>query len=194
MVDSYESNPNTWRETLNFIQTFVQSSRVGRNDLRFALVTYDSDARVVFYFNSNYDSDAIITAVRNAQESTVDSFQYALADALRLVRTDVFLPTRGDRPNIANVVIIITNNDQNFARRARDTEATNQIKQTGARIIVNYVSSGSDNQLRQLASDPNDYLVFADTATFVNSITTIAGTACRASQITPAPPTGKSLN
>ena len=74
--------------------------------------------------------------------------------ALAEVRTTIFDTARGDRANVPNAVIFITDNKVNIGPNKLQAEAT-ALKNAGVRVITVGVGSADRAELRSAASQPS---------------------------------------
>lgn len=146
-----EGQPDNWNVTLRFIKDFVQGLDIGVDQNRIAAVTYSNEAYVQFFLNQ-YDNKRDIIAA-------IDRIPYTggntnTTGGLRVVRTEVFRNDRGDRPNIKNIVVLITD-----GRTTREVESLYdeacRLKGPGALIFGIGVTNQVDvDELRGVVSSP----------------------------------------
>lgn len=94
---------------LEMVANVVTNIQVDTLRVRIALVTFSDTPTAEFYFNTYRSGNEIVSAIRGA---SYGGSKANLADALRLLRTDVFSGANGHRtdPNITSVAVIITDN------------------------------------------------------------------------------------
>ncbi|BFZ04239.1 hypothetical protein BsWGS_07278 [Bradybaena similaris] len=123
MDSSSTTGATNFQEMKTFVHEFLQFADVDSGEIRVAIVTYSDTANVQFYLNT-YHTKVLMN-------NAINSLQYQpgganLADALRLLRTNVFTRNSGDRPDVNNVVILLSANDvsSNLALASAEADAT----------------------------------------------------------------------
>ncbi len=121
-----------------------------------AVVTFADTARVEFRLDA-FDTR---TDIKNA----IDDIPYSrgttnTAEALRLVREEVFVPNRGDREQLPNIVILFTDGgSNNFERALQEARLS---REEGIVLISVGISNWINMiELREIASDPDEFNVF----------------------------------
>lgn len=144
---------DNWELLLRFIVNLVDYFTIGPDDTRIGAVVFSDDARLEFPLNSFYDADQLKQALWSLQciGQTTNT-----PEAIRIARQECFNPDRGDRPDVQNLAIIITDGVshpgylQMPARRQAET-----LRSTGARMIAVGITDKIDpEQLRLLSSLP----------------------------------------
>lgn len=144
-------------KTKDFVKQMVDSINVDRLGSNLAVVTFSDDARIHFRlsdYNNRVDMIRAIDAIPYTRGTT------NTASALRLVRQQVFREQDGDRPDLRNIAILMTDGGSNDfsetlkeARLAREAGIT--MISVGIKDWVNMV------EIREIASDPDDRNVFS---------------------------------
>lgn len=110
----------------------AQSLLIGPDDTRVAAIRFSNDATVMFHLDTYNTSLDVGRALRSIQiiASTTNT-----AGALRLMMTDVLTPRWGDRPDVHNVAILITDGQSNV--NEWDTiPAAQAARSAGVRLFV----------------------------------------------------------
>lgn len=111
---------------LNMVAKVVGNLGVDTLRVKVSLVTFSDSPTIEFYFNNYTTGNDIASAIRRA---SYGGSKANLADALRVLRTDVFNAANGHStdPNTTNVAVVITDNVSTNrtatlleAQRARD--------------------------------------------------------------------------
>ena len=90
----------------------VSEADIDSGDVRVGAVIYNAEAKVVFPLDENKDSDAVWRAlVEFPLEPSSDA---NLANGMDTVREELFTPSGGDRPDVPNAVIVVTDADSNL--------------------------------------------------------------------------------
>ncbi len=127
------------------------------NKVRIALICFDDEPFTEFYLNTYQQKQDVIQAI---QRISYLGGRTNIARALRKMRTEMFLPLRGDRDSAPNFAIVFTDGASNLD----ETETLPQAiaaRVEGIHIIS--VAVGSDLSLPELegiASDPNSQNLF----------------------------------
>ena len=170
-----------WPTVVQFIQTFVQSRRIGPTETQIGLVEFSNNAYTIFKLD-DYSNTADVSRALNRMSYI--GGRTNLAEGLDLARTDLFNNV-GNRPEAKDIAIVITDGIPN--ERVYDTiPAADRLKAQGVTIVAVGVTDLIDeDELRAIASSYNDVILTPSFETLNNEIATLTARAC----ITPAPPT-----
>ncbi|WAR09890.1 CO6A3-like protein [Mya arenaria] len=106
VLDSSTSvQPRNWKTMLQATQNFVRGLDIDNGHVRIGIVVFSNDARSVFYLNTYTIQNDIINAISSINYTYG---QTNLADALKLTRNEMFTELQGDRPDIPNIAVIVT--------------------------------------------------------------------------------------
>ncbi|ELT99358.1 hypothetical protein CAPTEDRAFT_47275, partial [Capitella teleta] len=94
---------------IEFIRTVIQGLEFRFDRTRAGLVMYSDTASVRFYMDTYGDRSDILEALSIGAVGGRTNTQ----DALRLVDEQVFQSNRGDRSDVANIVILATDGESN---------------------------------------------------------------------------------
>nr|SPP68597.1 vWFA1-like domain containing protein vWFBCS9 [Colubraria reticulata] len=125
----------------NFIASAVRDLEVDNGFFRIAVITYSDSATVHFYLNTYSSKAEIFDAIHRIP------YVYGYtntADALRRARLDVYSPSHGDRTNVPNLVVMVTDGESNMNPQQTLPEA-DRIRRSGTSIIT--VAVGVPNNL-----------------------------------------------
>ena len=151
---------------LDFAKTVVSSLNVGPQT-RVGIETFANEKVLQFNLNSFEDKDTLINAI---------SFPYTkgstnTAAAIKFMNENMFKDQSGDRPGFKNVAIVITDGESND--RKETFQMAVEARKNDIEIIaigVNMKSNAGRQELRALASDPDEFNVFN-----VNNFTALYG-------------------
>lgn len=96
---------NNWELALQSLVKIAEEVTVGLDAWRFGLVIFSQKARHIFFLNDTRNSADVVHKILSTHYLGSDT---NTASALKLVREGQFRPERGDRPDVPNVVIIVT--------------------------------------------------------------------------------------
>lgn len=115
---------------------------------------------------------------------------------LRTLRQDIFVSANGDRPNVRNVVIVMTDGVPTVEADKTLEEARLLREQSNAEVVVIGVTDSVNTTiLRQISSDPQEedknWFVTPDFDSLVGLVKDIAQTACQTQAPVTTTPTPK---
>ena len=152
-----EKNKNgidNWKLMLDFVKNIVKKLQLGSNQSRVGLVIYSDNARSVFLLRDSNDLQYLNDVIDNLE------FQYEggsrnTASGLREMHNNQFLENNGDRPEVHNVAILLTDGVSIIDAANTIPEAASA-KGDDIEIYVIGISSGVDeSELRDISSTPN---------------------------------------
>ena len=108
-----------------------------------------SSATLNFYLTNFTDESTLVNAVRSIRYLDGNT---NTTGALRLMRTEIFNPANGDRLDVPNVAILITDGEPTYEVAGLDEEVL-RIKNSGVRIVgVGVTNAVSDSAAMQIFS------------------------------------------
>lgn len=128
----------------------IQSYSIGDNRTRVALVTFSNQAQVVFNLGRYTDLNQMISFVNNVQRDN-NSPRSNLAAALRVLRSQVFMPTI-DRPGYPNIVYIIMGETSSLETTEAISNAAQDLRDQVVGVIGVGFSNGNDARERRLSN------------------------------------------
>ncbi len=177
---------DNWQLLLRFLAGLVDYFDVGLDDTRIGAVVFSDSASLEFPLDRHTNKDDLKDALRSI---TFLGQETNTPHALRVTRQECFSATRGDRPEVQNTVIIITDGvPYPPARRTPAIEEARRLQASGARIFAIGVTDVIDEQfLRALSSPPKTENVnFFTSMGFpvLNEISRVVGLGTCPSQVT----------
>lgn len=139
-------NDSNWFLLTNFVADVAQSLLIGADETRVAAIRFSNDATVIFHLDTYNTSLNVGRALRSIQiiASTTDT-----AGALRLMMSEVLTQRWGDRPDVHNVAILVTDGQSNV--NPWDTiPAAQAAKSAGVRLFV--IGVTNEINVRELES------------------------------------------
>ena len=140
------------------MQDFVRDLIYGLNiegGTRISILTYSTQARVRFFLNTYNTTRSVLNAM---------NFRYTggttnTAEALRLMRNEIFTPRNGDRSNAVNIGIILTDGKSN--NRDETLSEAVATRKAGVHLVAIGVGQSVGNkELKGIASDPDEQNVY----------------------------------
>ena len=141
----------------DFVKDFLFEADIDGGNVRVGLIIYSTEDHVEFQMNS-YKTKA---DVYNA----IDEIPYRYgstntADALLTMRSEMFTRANGDRPNVDNICIVVTDGVSNINARRTIPEAE-QARADGIHIYAIGIGLTDTRELDGIASKPIDENRFA---------------------------------
>jgi len=151
---------NNWVLMKQFAIDLISSFDVGPAKTRVAVVTYSTEAGVEFLLNAynttaQYET-AILAIAMHGQRTNI-------ADGLKMVTQHVLSEANGDRPDVDNLVVVVSDGQANVQEDEIFSSAT-AIQTAGTPIMAIGVGMDADMvQMRKVASQPcYNFLRFYD--------------------------------
>lgn len=141
----------------DFVKDFLFEADIDGGNVRVGVIIYSTDDHVQFQMNT-YNTKA---DVYNA----IDDMPYRhgstnTADALNTMRTQMFTQANGDRPNVSNICIVVTDGVSNINSRRTIPEAE-QARADGIHIYAIGIGLLDTKELDGIASKPIEENRFA---------------------------------
>ncbi len=154
---------NNWQTVLNFVKSIVQNYNIGPNSVRIGIAMFGNDVEPVFHLDRFTSQSEILSAIDRIPflDQTTNT-----AAAIRYMRTTMFTPQNGDRYNVPNSAIIITDgvplvpSDVTEARRLTLQEANLARSQGINMFTVGIGPELTTEFLAQIADQPPSQHVF----------------------------------
>ena len=147
---------NNFDKMKDFLKTMVDQLNVDIEQSNVAMVTFSDVAEVQFHLNHHESRPEI--------KDAIDKVKYArgttnTADALRVLRTEVFTRQNGDRPDLKNIGIILTDGGSNDFKET--LEESLMAREAGITVVSISVGDWINKiELNEMASDPDSLNVF----------------------------------
>ena len=162
-----------------FINDIINHLPVSTFQTRIGLVDFSDFANSIFYLNT-YNS---ATEVKNAVNNIPYYFSNTnTSGALRVMRSDQFVSFRGDRPNVRNVAVLITDGVSTVDRTRTISDAVAARNDDITIFCVGVTNSVRESELRDISSPPqrrgSTYWIAPTFLALDNVVTTIITTVC----------------
>ena len=99
------SDSRGWQRIRAFVRKVVESLDISRTGYRVAIVLFSTNVRVAFHLNRHFNKGNMLWAIDNLP---YDGGNTNTPEALRWLYKNVFIASRGDRADAANIAILIT--------------------------------------------------------------------------------------
>ena len=141
----------------DFVKDFLVEASIDNGNVRVGLITYSTEDHVMFQLN-RYKTKAEVY-------DAIDKVPYNFgstntADALQTTREDMFSQANGDRPNVDNIVVILTDGVSNINSRRTIPEAE-LTRAANIHIYAIGIGLTDTKELDGIASRPIDENRFA---------------------------------
>ncbi|KAK0067184.1 collagen alpha-1(XIV) chain, partial [Biomphalaria pfeifferi] len=162
VLDAYTSVTETNFELLkNFVKDFLLDADIDEGNVRVGVVIYNDADYVQFQLNT-YAKKA---DVYNAIDDIPCRYRYSLystntADALKTMKSVMFTAGNGDRSDVDNVAVVVTDGVSNINSRRTVPEAE-QARAEGIHIYAIGIGLTDTKELDGIASKPVDENRFA---------------------------------
>ncbi|XP_035534688.1 collagen alpha-1(XII) chain isoform X2 [Morone saxatilis] len=154
LVDgSYSIGLANFAKVRAFLEVLVNSFDIGPNKVQISLVQYSRDPHTEFYLNTHHDLNAVVKAVR--------TFPYRggstnTGRAMTYVREKIFQATRGARPNVPRVNILITDGKSSDAFQ----DPATKLRNSDVEIFAVGVKDAVRSELEAIANTPAETHVY----------------------------------
>lgn len=138
-----------------FVTDLIYGIDIEAGGSNIGLLTFSDEARSVFYLNEHNTTRGVLNALNLRYTGGTTN----TADALRLIRTEMFNSETGDNPGAVNVAIVLTDGKSDV-REETMSEAVATRKAGVHLVAVGVGSSVEEEELRGIASDPDEANVF----------------------------------
>ncbi|XP_069108493.1 collagen alpha-4(VI) chain-like [Argopecten irradians] len=146
---------DNFRKILNFTKSFLRNADIDNGDVRVGILTYSSEVRIQFHLDTYSTKPSLMTAI-----DSVDFMPGSTntAGGIRRMRIDMFTQQRGDRAQVKNIAIVVTDGVSNINSRETVPEAE-ATRNDGIDIYALGIGIVDTVELEQIASKPlEDYL------------------------------------
>jgi Mg-chelatase subunit ChlD len=141
----------------DFLKTFLHSAAIDSGDVRVGILSYSTTVTIEFHLNQYNSKQELFTAIDDIP------WRYGstnTADALQTMHETMFSALHGDRPNIRNIAIVITDGVSNINQPRTQTEAKNG-KEKNIHIYVIGIGLTEMEEVNGIASFPASANAFA---------------------------------
>ena len=184
-----DSNPpdgtDNWQLQLEFLATVIGAFTIGPDDTRVGAIIFSTEARLAFSLNTFTTKDEIQNAIRNLR------YMAGLTntrEALIQTRLQCFNPTTGDRPDVNNLAIIVTDGTPYPSDKKEPAISMYEaagLRDTGVTMIAIGVTAViSEDFLKQMSSPPHiedhTYFMATDFSALSQITTNVVEGTCKA--------------
>lgn len=165
-----------FRRVKHFVTKVIDELAIGYDVARVGAVSYSSRSYMGFYMDEYHTKEEISNAIASL------GYEYGntnTAAGLRMARTRILTEKKGDRANVKNFVVVVTDSISNVNQEKTLPEAQ-KLKDTGAHVFSVGIGSFDPYELRAMASEPADSntFVFNDFVSLANFSQTFVRATC----------------
>ena len=187
---SVQGQSDSWDTVKTFISRLVDIIDFGWVKTRVAVVTFSNAGIVQFDLDDYWERPRIKEAIQRLPYTGGNT---NTTGGLRVARQKVLTSQRGDRPDVRNVVVLVTDGKATREMNGLADEA-DRIKAAGTMLIgIGVTSNVDENMMTKLVtSRPSEHYFyvkqFKDLSSIVQRVATVG---CRSVQVATPVPTGK---
>ncbi|ELU05673.1 hypothetical protein CAPTEDRAFT_217523 [Capitella teleta] len=147
-----DGDPNNWDRIKTFIRNIVEKLDIGEDMTRIGAVVFSNIGKVEFNLNKYYDKNSVVNAILDMQYGGGNT---NTSGGIYMMLTEIFVEDNGDRPNVPDTAIVITDGVS-----TRDSDKTIpyaiQAKDRGIRMLaVGIGAEINEDELEGIASPPD---------------------------------------
>jgi len=162
---------------LGFATAIVRAFPISPNLTQIGVLKFSDSASVSFLLNRYSNMNDVIAAIRNLQ---IGFGNTNIAAALRVARSTLFSPRNGARPDLPNILILVTDGAANIDDQLTIPEA-DSAKAAGIEIFtVGITTHINEQQLRQIATTPSHFYFASDFAALGSVLQSLLDHSCTA--------------
>ena len=190
-----DSNPadgsyDNWSLLLQFVVNVINRLSVGPTATQVGVVKFANIGENEFYLNTYDNKQSIIDRVQTISYVGANT---NTSGGLYIMRTQQFTQANGDRPNVQNIGIVVTDGESTFDKEKTVPEAE-AARAQGIRVYsVGITSAVNEVELRSMASMPQEldkqYWTSSDFQVLNGIVDTLVAETCATPTPTPAPTT-----
>ncbi|XP_041844785.1 collagen alpha-1(XIV) chain [Melanotaenia boesemani] len=136
-----------------FLENLVNAFDVGIDKTRIGLAQYSGDPRIEWHLNTFSTKDAVIDAVKNLPYKGGNTLTGL---ALTFILENCFKPESGSRDGVPKIGILITDGkSQDDVKPPAES-----LRRAGVELFAIGVKNADENELRSIASEPDDTHVY----------------------------------
>ncbi|CAH1784875.1 unnamed protein product [Owenia fusiformis] len=135
-----------------FVKDIILNLPISSSKTRVGAVSFATSAQRNFYLNTYFDNRELLNAIERIPYTGGAT---NIAEALQLIRLDIFKEVNGDRASVPNVVVLITDGASTVSSYDTLPQA-NLLKNSGAHIVA--IGVGNElkpSEIRGMATDPD---------------------------------------
>ena len=170
---------DNWQLLLNFVVNVISELRISEDDTRVGIVKFSDIGEKIFYLNTYYNKEDMIDAVRRI--SYVGSNTNTVG-GLRKMKYNQFQRDNGDRDDVADVAVVITDGFSTINSQQTIPEAADAQRSEIRMYAIGITNKTNLEEVKMLSSDPRqegtDYWRSKDFTTLDDILSNLVNTLC----------------
>ena len=157
LVDSSGSLENEFPKEIQFVKQIVKSLTVSSDGVNIGVVTFSYYALLTIKLSDYKDTDSFIEGTKKIPFRRSQTY---IDRALYLARTGLFTEQNGDRKDVPNIVILLTDGKQTeSAHSTSPFLQADRLRKDGATILVVGIGRHvSEIELARIAGKPENFI------------------------------------
>ena len=136
-----------------FLRDLISAADVASGAVRFSLIVFGPDTQIQFGFDKFRNEQKLLKAVNRLKPKFIRTGLAKTADLFDELAKSVYVEASGDRPDVPNVLILMT--DQKSTGDAQVIlDKANELKSAGTKIFSIGLRAAKKDELKGIASDP----------------------------------------
>ncbi|XP_052223522.1 collagen alpha-1(XII) chain-like isoform X3 [Dreissena polymorpha] len=151
LLDSSGSvGDDNFMKQLDFVSQFAQTFDIGPRNVQIGVVTFADTPHNEFNLNTYTDKNALVAAIKHITYISGDTYTHF---ALDYVKTNSFTKPAGDRNNVTNILIVMTDGRSNAPAETVKSAAALHAGLNAKVFVIGIGSGVSTSELEVIASD-----------------------------------------
>ena len=148
--DAFTTSCSSWKLLLSFITNVIDAFDIGYDQTRVGVVIFSDDASLAIPMNLYLNSNSLKVAVQSLNHL---GGQTNTGKALHVTRTQCFARTYGERQNVPNIAIVMTDGLPTVVNYNTNFEAT-MLKRESTVLAVGITENVETRLLKDISSFP----------------------------------------
>ena len=149
MDSSGSVGTTNFQKQKNFVARFAQSFSIGPRNVQIGVVTWATTVHNEFNLNTFHTKNDVVHAINNINYNSGNTQTHL---ALQYVEKNSFKAAAGDRPGVANILIVMTDGQSTNPTLTR--QETVKLHQMNLKVFAIGIGTGVDKtELGHIASD-----------------------------------------
>ena len=139
---------------IQFLQNLLSNAYIDNDNVRVAFTVYGMESTTIFDFNTYKQNMKKLINALSIDFGSWGSQEANLAGALDFVRTSLFLEASGDRLDVPNTLLVVTNDNSDGKYVPAFPQSLAEMKNTGVTIIGVGLSIYNKDEVNALSDNP----------------------------------------
>ena len=144
-----------FEKMLIFVDYLIRLIGLGNGKTNVGLLVFNTNVKIAFHLNEHTTPAALTKAL---MATTYSPGKTNMADALKVMRTEMFLRDRGDRPGVPNIAVMITDGFSTLKQEVTIPEAV-RANERGIQIFCVGIGIRDLDELKLIARDESRVFV-----------------------------------